>query len=383
MEEQHLEIVTGVGQVAVCLLVPALTLWLEKRSKIVQTLSPVVICYLVGIGFGNQPWFSFSEDLALGLCSVTVALAIPLLLFSVDLVAWFKLARNTVVSFAIAVVSVMSLSAATHFVLHGRLTESHKIAGMLVGVFVGGTPNMAAIGTALGVKNETFILLNASDVIACTAYILLLLTVGIRLLGKILPPTPRIEAGDQDEAKGEEEGRPPVRDLALGLGLAAAVVALGAGVRLLMPESLQDSVSILAITTLAVAASFVKRIRALPGTHDTGQFLLLIFCVSIGFTADFAELLEAPTWILLFTAIVVFGSVALHVIFCAIFRIDRDTMIITSIAGFFGPHMVGPVAVTLKNRDIVFSGIASGLVGYALGNYLGVGLSYLLAYLTG
>ena len=107
MEEQHLEIVTGVGQVAVCLLVPALTLWLEKRSKIVQTLSPVVICYLVGIGFGNQPWFSFSEDLALGLCSVTVALAIPLLLFSVDLVAWFKLARNTVVSFAIAVVSVM------------------------------------------------------------------------------------------------------------------------------------------------------------------------------------------------------------------------------------------------------------------------------------
>ncbi|MBW2699671.1 MAG: hypothetical protein JRF33_02540, partial [Deltaproteobacteria bacterium] len=45
----------------------------------------------------------------------------------------------------------------------------------------------------------------------------------------------------------------------------------------------------------------------------------------------------------------------------------------------FGPHMVGPVAVALKNKEILFSGLASGLVGYAVGNYLGLALAWLLA----
>jgi uncharacterized membrane protein len=109
-----------------------------------------------------------------------------------------------------------------------------------------------------------------------------------------------------------------------------------------------------------------------------GQFLLLIFCVAIGLTADFTKLLAGPPLIFVVTAIVVGGSVALHFLLSFLFRIDRDTVIITSIAGIFGPHMVGPVAMNLGNRQILFSGIASGLVGYAAGNYLGMLLAWLL-----
>ncbi len=381
MQDHHLTIVTGVGQVATCILVPVVTLWLESRSRIVKASSPVVVCYLVGMTFGNQPWFSVSEDVALMLCSVTVALAIPLLLFSVDLVAWLKLARGTVMSFAFCMLSVVLVCGATHLALGSKVEESSKIAGMLVGVYVGGTPNMAAIGTALGVDNETFILVNAADVVASMAYLLVLLTVGIRVLARILPPTPRLAPAEKVEAQ-DEKVRPPLRDLGVGLALAAGIVAVGGAVRQMLPESLMDSVSILVITTLAVGLSFLRPVQKLGHTHDTGQFLLLVFCVSIGFTADFARLLASPTWILLYTVVVVFGSLFLHVLLCAVFRIDRDTMVITSIAGFFGPHMVGPVASTLKNRDIVFSGIACGLVGYAMGNYLGLGLAWLLASLA-
>ena len=61
-----------------------------------------------------------------------------------------------------------------------------------------------------------------------------------------------------------------------------------------------------------------------------------------------------------------------------IFRIDRDTVIIASTAAIFGPAFIGPVANAIGNRDIIAMGIALGLIGYAIGNYFGLGLAYLL-----
>ena len=57
---------------------------------------------------------------------------------------------------------------------------------------------------------------------------------------------------------------------------------------------------------------------------------------------------------------------------CALFSIDTDTSIITSVAGIYGPAFVGPVAKALNNKEIIISGITTGLIGYAIGNYLGI-----------
>jgi uncharacterized membrane protein len=72
------------------------------------------------------------------------------------------------------------------------------------------------------------------------------------------------------------------------------------------------------------------------------------------------------------------GSILLHFILAAIFRIDRDTVIITSTAAIYGPAFIGPVANAIKNRDIIGLGITIGLLGYAIGTYLGMGMAFLL-----
>lgn len=59
-------------------------------------------------------------------------------------------------------------------------------------------------------------------------------------------------------------------------------------------------------------------------------------------------------------------------------RVDRDTANITSVAGIFGPPFVPPVAKALGNREIIVSGITTGILGLALGNYLGMGMAWLL-----
>ena len=365
-------------QVAFLVLVPALMLWLEKRSKIVRTLSAVVFCYLAGIAIGNQHYVPVDSEISLGACTITIVLAIPLLLFSLNLPAWLKLAKATLISFLLIIVSVVVMSFIACMVFSGMVEESPKVAGMLVGVYSGGTVNMSAIGTALGVKPETFLMVNAADIVMGGVYLPLLLAVMGRLLAKILPATRRTGSSAADESCQSFWTGPVIRPVLLGGALAATLVAIAWLISLLFPGGARNGVIILAITTLAVAASFVPKIRALPKTSDTGQYLLLIFCVAIGSTADFARFFSSSFTILLYTGMVMYGAIALHLLLAFICRLDRDTVIITSTAAIYGPAFVGPVAMSLKNREMIFSGIATGLVGIAVGNYLGLAMAWLL-----
>ncbi|MFH1438146.1 MAG: DUF819 family protein [Pseudomonadota bacterium] len=365
-------------QVAFLVLVPALMLWLESRSKIVRTLSAVVFCYLAGIAIGNQPYVPVDSQVSLNACTMTIVLAIPLLLFSLNLPAWLKLAKATIISFLLILVSVMVMSFIACKVFAGAVEESPKVAGMLVGVYSGGTVNMSAIGTALGVKPETFLMVNAADIVMGGAYLPLLLTVVGPLLALILPATKKTGRSAADESGEFFWKGPVIRPVLPGCALAVALVAVAWLISLLFPGGTRNGVIILAITTLAVAASFAPKIRALPKTSETGQYLLLVFCVAIGSTADFAKFFSSTFTILLYTGMVMYGAIALHLLLAFICRLDRDTVIITSTAAIYGPAFVGPVAMSLKNREVIFSGIATGLVGIAVGNYLGLAVAWLL-----
>jgi uncharacterized membrane protein len=375
-----MESAVATAEVMLSLLVPAAVLWLEPRSRIVRFLSPVVVCYGLGMLFGNQPLVEFSNPVALTTCNITVALAIPLLLFSVNIGAWLRLARNTVISFFFCMLAVMVSSTLVHLLFRGTLEESPKMAGMLVGVYTGGTPNMAAIGTALQVKPETFILLNAADMLASFAYLFFILVLAVRIPRWILPATPKTDNHQDGPAPMQNGWKfPPPRIMALSVGLAILIVACGILISRLFAEGSRDAAAILVITTLSVAASYFPGVRGWMGTHEMGQFLLLVFCVAMGFTTDFSKLFSSTPSTLIFTALILWGAVLIHFLLAIAARIDRDTVIITSTAAIFGPHMVGPVTVAMKNRDVLFSGLASGLVGYAVGNYLGMGLAWMLS----
>ena len=51
---------------------------------------------------------------------------------------------------------------------------------------------------------------------------------------------------------------------------------------------------------------------------------------------------------------------------------------ITSTAALYGPAFIGQIATILGNKRIIIAGIATGIIGYAIGNYLGLSVTYLL-----
>ena len=138
---------------------------------------------------------------------------------------------------------------------------------------------------------------------------------------------------------------------------------------------------ILTITTLGIAASFNNSIRRLKGSFESGEYLMLIFCLAVASLANFSDIIKAGPFLLSYVGVVIVGAILIHYLLAAIFRIDADTVIITSTAGIYGAPFIAPISNILKNRDILVAGLTTSLIGYAFGNYLGIGVAKLLAFL--
>ena len=160
--------------------------------------------------------------------------------------------------------------------------------------------------------------------------------------------------------------------------LSLVIVALSVGASLLFTGRIEVSIVMLMLTTLGIAASFLRKIREIPGTYKAGQYVLLVFSLALGTNINLYELLASSSKVFMYTAFVMTTAIVIHFILAYFFRIDTDTAIITSTAGIFGPAFIGPVAEALDNREVIIPGLTCGLVGYAIGNYLGFAIAWLL-----
>lgn len=66
-------------------------------------------------------------------------------------------------------------------------------------------------------------------------------------------------------------------------------------------------------------------------------------------------------------------SVALQVLFFRLTAVDVDTGIVASVQLFCSPPFIGIACQAVNNTELLLPGISAGLVGYALGNYIGSG----------
>ncbi len=371
-------------QIFLIFLGPYIGIRLLQYLPNVKWLSPVVWSYALGILFTNSHLFTVNTSIATQIGNISILFAIPLLLYATDLIAWFRNAKNTVLSFALCIVAGLVSSTLMAFVFQDKMGDIWQLSAMLVGVYTGGTPNLNAIGLALGAEESMFILLNAADSVGGAAYIIFLSSFAPTLLAKIFPPfqssqNQTLLQPNQSPTEQTSPQSPNLPSFLQAIGLTICVIAASVGITYALSGGLDNIVLIiLSLTTFSILASLSPKVRQIKGSFEIGEYILLIFCVAIGMLADFSKLIEEGGTILLFTLCVMSFAILLHYALAALCRIDRDTVMITSTAAIMGPIFVGQVASVINNKQLVFSGMATGLMGYAIGNYLGIGLGYLL-----
>lgn len=323
------------------------------------------------------------------LITIVIPLSIPLLLFSMDVRRWLKLLKGTMLSMVLGISSLILIIFPCYFLFRGEIPDLWKVSGMLIGVYTGGTPNLAAIGTALEVEPNVFILTHTYEMVAGAICLVFLLTAAQRIFNLFLPHFHEPERSVYlSEMVRQSEGvdnylgmlnRKGLTELSKAVGLAGLIFATGALLSMAVPRQAQLLTVILTITTLGLLFSTIKWVNRIEKTFQAGMYFVIVFSLVVASMGNLRGMFNAGFLSLfLLVTITVFGAIAIHVFLAWIFKLDTDTTIITITALTYSPPFVPVVAGALRNRDIIISGLTIGILGYAMGNYLGIFVAYIL-----
>ena len=165
------------------ILTPAFIIYLTEKNSIANRIGTIILAYLVGLILGHVgliPSASrFFHELATAnknlslqqllhlqsqglittndilffkirklqdlFMNITIPLAIPLLLFSLNIKEGFRMAGKTFIALILGVIAVLIVVGGGYFVFKKSVPELWKVSGMLVGLYTGGTPNLASL----------------------------------------------------------------------------------------------------------------------------------------------------------------------------------------------------------------------------------------------
>lgn len=381
---------------ALYVLIPIAIIECFKRAKWMRKIGTVVAAYAIGIIFaltgfvhfeaGTEAAVTFSK-LQSTLMSVTVPLAIPLMLFNCDFRLWTKALPKTIWSLVGGISAVLIAVVSGYFIFRTpEIEEFNKVAAMMTGIYTGGTMNFNALGASLGVDKTLMAIVLAFEMVLTTPYIFFIIGGGYKVFRKILPYNDVTRRGRTDEEVASKDvenyggmfAKENVGGMFAGLGLSVLFLAIGAGLALLITGTLNELVVILTITTLSIIASFFKKVRELPKTFELGMFFILIFSVIVASLFDIHSVNGGSMIIGMFVAWVMVSTAVLHLLFCRVAHVSGDLFCVSQVALLCSPPFVPPVVGAMQNKKVLISGIVIGLVGYAIGTYLGVLIAFVL-----
>jgi uncharacterized membrane protein len=376
---------------ALFLLLPVAILWLTHHQNWARKVGIIVLCYIAGLLLGNAKLIP-EEILPVQreITDLSIALAMPLLLFTLDIRQWRRVAGKAMLSMIFATTAVVTVATSLFFMFKDQGMESAShYAAMSVGVYTGGTPNLAAIKAGLDIPHSEYIIFHSLDTFVGAAYLLLMLTVGIPFFRRLLP---RLSAPGQATPEEvhhfDSDDYTPLLDRrnfaeifkATGLSVLVVVAALRVSELHALVFSVENSsaVMIVALTTLGILLSLIPQVRAMHLSYKLGMYLIYVFCFVVASTASLDQLVAVDFSIAVFLFGTVIGSLLLHGLLCRLAGIDSDTFMVTSVAAVCSPPFVPMMARALGNPATILSGMTTGIIGYALGNYLGISLALIL-----
>jgi uncharacterized membrane protein len=259
---------------------------------------------------------------------------------------------------------------------------------------------MAAIHSAIESHQSIFITMTSYDILLSAIYLLVAISILKPIASRFLRPfNPAIndieneQQGHADKfAHLEREGAEAYLSLCSRTGLVKCIQALGlsalavlasVGIAGLFPTSMQSAGTIILITTLGAAASFIPTVRNLKQSFHLGMYLILIFCFTMGNATDIRLFLTLDFTLFSFIGALLIASLIVHALLCRLCKIDADTYVISASAAIMSVPFMPVVSSAINNRALLVPGLAIAIVGYVLGNYLGIATALSLRALLG
>ena len=360
-------------------------IWLERFEdfrKLGAAATSILLAMVLsnaGVIPGDSPVYEFFTGY--GVLAGTV-----LILLSVDFGSIRAAGSTMATAFLIGALGSVVGAVTMGFILHPSLAgDTYKLSGQFAATYVGGGVNFAAIGHAFDTAGELFTAGIAADVIitafwlvACLAAPLLLRSNGE---GSSEGPTEGAHPATPDQGLHQRlfnSGKP----VALGdLGTLAALTVSCIWVSTLLSRPFPSIPSVFWLTSTVLLLAQVPFVKSLTGGTVMGNYLILLFLACNGAKSVVAKIVEVGPEVFYFAS----GTVVIHgvVIFGlgTFLKIDGGTLAVASQANVGGATHAMAIATARGFDNRILPGVAVGILGVALGNYLGLAVGTLMRVL--
>jgi uncharacterized membrane protein len=289
-----------------------------------------------------------------------------LMLLSVDIRAFFKLGKKLILAYTLAVISI-----ALSFILIATAmsfdAQMLGAFGALAGSWMGGTANMVAVGSALGVSDEAFGYALVVDSFNYTLWVaFLLFSVGF--------------ANIFNSYTGAKSSSEVVASLGCACNLGAkrywSLVLISVFVSLVSQlivhniSIINSTTTMVLVATLAgIAASFTK-LKELNGSNEIASSMLYMLIALIGSRAVF-ESFDGVGFYVLGGFLILFIHALVMVIGAKIFKLDLFSISVASLSNIGGVASA-PILAAAYNKSLVGVGVLMAIMGYIIGTFGGL-----------
>jgi uncharacterized membrane protein len=378
---------------ALIALITALAFWLDHSVPALSKVGASLMVIVFGAVLSNLGLVPVRSPVYDAISGPVTSLAIAWLLLAVHIGDLRKAGPRMIAAFGIAVLgTIVGVAVSTGVFARVFGDETWRLAGAFTGTYTGGSLNFVAVGRALKIPSDLFAGATAADNLTTGIWMAACLILPLWLARAYPFPIPGLADGPVvDRGVGEEAPPVPtsVADGAHPFFSPASISALdmarllAVGLLLLVASRVAARLvpqvpDVLWLTSFALLLAHVGPFSRMEGAMQLGNYTLHLFFAVIGIYSRIGEILAVGVSVFFFTmltvgihGLIVFGLGRLA-------KIDLGSLAVASQAAVGGPTSALAVAISREWPALVVPGIVVGLLGYAVGNYLGFGVAWLL-----
>ncbi|MEN8303544.1 MAG: DUF819 family protein [Campylobacterota bacterium] len=354
---------------------------LESKTslRVFRFVPAVVMIYASSMFMASMGAFESNDEIN-AIYKLTKTNLLPAMLFlmllQVDFTHFFKLGKTLLISYLLAVLSIAFSFIVVSFIFDFNADMSAAF-GALAGSWMGGTANMIAVGSALGVSEDAFAYALIVDSVNYTLWVMLLL-----FLVPFAAVFNKFTKSDENLAYLSEIGcacTVGAKRYWLLIAL-ALVVSLGAQLITECVVILNNTTTIVLIASLfGVLGSFTK-LKEINGSTEVATTMLYIIIALIGSKALFDSFAGLGVYVFAGFTILLIHAVIMA-IGAKVFKLDLFSVAVSSLSNIGGVASA-PILAAAYNKSLVSVGVLMAIMGYLIGTFGGLAVGNILMELA-
>lgn len=383
---------------AIIVIFSSLSIYLELKYKWAAKISGAIIALIFALLLSNFKVIPSESVVYDQVWGFIIPLALPLLLFQIDIKAIWKESGRLLGIFLLSSVGTVAGTFAAFFLLKEHIPYLDKLSAMMSASYIGGGVNFAAMALKFDPPKDVMSAAVVADNLMTALFILTLMAIPTIRFFRNKFNTPHIDEVEGTQIAGRDDyfSRKEISllDIALNFGAAFFIVAVSFKLSAFMTDILPkadgnilyemftslvtDKYLILTTFTFVLLLLFPKFFKQLNGSNEFGTFLIYLFFFVLGIPASIPLIIQTAPLLLLFVFIIAMLNLVISLVAGKFIGADLEEILLASNANIGGPTTAAALAIAKGWHKLIGPILVVGTLGYIIGNYIGTAIGIFL-----